>query len=260
VNYKTITSSMFNSLRSRNCWFYLLFDVILALLVLLDVVPLLLVVVLVVLFGCAPPIIEVMAAAKAAVKLGSAAMAAVAAVTVSARCGGGLWDWLLSWEGSASWDIWRPENLDWLYSAWPNIWGSNEAEELAKFWGTPGKGIWNWFGGFGNCSGFGDWVKSNVTVGNGADAEIVAMLEEQGRSVLVRKFAFIRPSALDMDPESSILAAEEVVCAIAIAAGGKGWLWFPSYVVISIVRSSAHLCTCLHINNETDLVSNFIQH
>lgn len=50
------------------------------------------------------------------------------------------------------------------------------------------------------------------------------MLEEQGRSVLVRKLAFIRPSALDIDPESSILAAEEVVCAIAIAAGGKGWL------------------------------------
>lgn len=70
------------------------------------------------------------------------------------------------------------------------------------------------------------------------------MLEEQGRSVLVRKFAFIRPSLLDIDPESSILAAEEVVCAIAIAAGGKGWLWFPSYVVTSIVRSSAHLCTC----------------
>jgi len=50
------------------------------------------------------------------------------------------------------------------------------------------------------------------------------MLEEQGRSVLVSKFAFIRLSALDIDPERSILAAEEVVCAIAIAAGGKGWL------------------------------------
>ena len=69
------------------------------------------------------------------------------------------------------------------------------------------------------------------------------MLEEHGRSVLARKFAFIRPSVLDIDPESSILAAEDVVCAIAIAAGGKGWLWFPSYVVIRTVRSSAHLCT-----------------
>jgi len=50
------------------------------------------------------------------------------------------------------------------------------------------------------------------------------MLEEQGRSALVSKLAFIMLSALDIDPERSILAAEEVVCAIAIAAGGKGWL------------------------------------
>lgn len=82
---------------------------------------------------------------------------------------------------------------------------------------------------------FGFWVRSNVTVGNGAEADIVAMLEEHGRSVLVRKFGFIIPSALDMDPDSNILAADEVVDAIATAAGGKGWLWFPSYVVIRIV-------------------------
>ena len=63
-----------------------------------------------------------------------------------------------------------------------------------------------------------------MTVGNGAEAEIVAMLEEQGRSVLVRKFAFINPSLLDIDPDSNILAADEVVCAIAMAAGGKGWV------------------------------------
>jgi len=50
------------------------------------------------------------------------------------------------------------------------------------------------------------------------------MLEEHGRSVLVRKFEFISPSALDIDPESNIRAADEVVDAIAIAAGGKGWL------------------------------------
>ena len=50
------------------------------------------------------------------------------------------------------------------------------------------------------------------------------MLEEQGRSVPVRKFAFIMLSALVIDPESNILAAEDVVCAIAIAVGGKGWL------------------------------------
>lgn len=83
----------------------------------------------------------------------------------------------------------------------------------------------NWPGGLWSCcKGFGDCVKSNVTVGNGAEAEMVAMLEEHGRIVLVRKFESIRPSALGIDPESSIRAADDVVDAIAIAAGGNGWL------------------------------------
>lgn len=82
-----------------------------------------------------------------------------------------------------------------------------------------------------------------MTVGNGAEADIVAMLEEHGRRVLARKFAFISPSALDIEPDSSNRAADDVVDAIAIAAGGNGWLWLPSYVVIKIVLSSAHLCT-----------------
>jgi hypothetical protein len=72
----------------------------------------------------------------------------------------------------------------------------------------------------------------------------VARLEEHGRIVLVRKFEFISPSVLDMEPDNSILAADDVVDAIAVAAGGKGWLWLPSYVVVRMVRSSAHLCTC----------------
>lgn len=80
-----------------------------------------------------------------------------------------------------------------------------------------------------------------MTVGKGAEAEMVAMFEEQGRIVLARKLGFIRPSALGMEPERSMLAAAEVVDAIAMAAGGSGWLWVPSYVVIKIVRSSAHL-------------------
>lgn len=84
-------------------------------------------------------------------------------------------------------------------------------------------------------------MRSNVTVGKGADADIVAMFEEQGRSVLAKKFGFIKPSALGIEPESSILAAEDVVEAIAIAAGGNGWLWLPSYVVMRILLSSAHL-------------------
>lgn len=64
-----------------------------------------------------------------------------------------------------------------------------------------------------------------MTVGNGADADIVAMFDdEQGKIVLARKLGFISPSALDIDPDNSILAAAEVVDAMAIAAGGSGWL------------------------------------
>ena len=104
------------------------------------------------------------------------------------------------------------------------------ANEIGKW---PAAGRWN--------KGLGVCVRSNVTVGNGAEAEIVAMLEEHGNRVLAKKFGFINPSALDMDPDRSILAADDVVEAIAMAAGGNGWLWFPSYVVIKIVLSSAHL-------------------
>ena len=86
------------------------------------------------------------------------------------------------------------------------------------------KGNWNWFCGFWSCKGFGFCVKSRVTVGNGAEAEIVAMLLEQGRRVLASTLGFMIPSALGIDPESSIRAADEVVEAIAIAAGGRGWL------------------------------------
>ena len=67
-------------------------------------------------------------------------------------------------------------------------------------------------------------MRSSVTVGKGAEAEIVAMFDEQGRMVLARKLGFIKPSPLGMDPERSMLAAAEVVDAMAIAAGGSGWL------------------------------------
>lgn len=83
-------------------------------------------------------------------------------------------------------------------------------------------------------------MRSNVTVGNGADADIVAMLDEQGKIVLAKKLEFMSPSLLDIEPDSSMDAAADVVDAIAIAAGGSGWLWFPSYVVMRIDRSSAH--------------------
>lgn len=71
-------------------------------------------------------------------------------------------------------------------------------------------------------------VKSSVTVGKGAEAEMVAILDEHGNSVLARKFEFISPSALDIEPDSNIQAAADVVDAIAMAAGGSGWLWVPS--------------------------------
>lgn len=89
-------------------------------------------------------------------------------------------------------------------------------------------------------------VRSSVTVGKGADAEMVATVDEHGSTARARKLdpAMRLPSALGMEPDSSMDAAAAVVDAIAIAAGGSGWLWFPSYVVISTVLSSAHLWTC----------------
>lgn len=66
-------------------------------------------------------------------------------------------------------------------------------------------------------------------VGNGAEAEIVAMLVEHGSMARANKFGFIKLwSALDIDPDNNIVAAAVVVDAIAIAAGGSGWLWLPS--------------------------------
>lgn len=45
------------------------------------------------------------------------------------------------------------------------------------------------------------------------------------------------------EPDKSMEAAAEVVDAMAVAEIGSGWLWVPSYVVIKIDMSSAHLCT-----------------
>jgi hypothetical protein len=76
-------------------------------------------------------------------------------------------------------------------------------------------------------------------VGNGADAESVAMLEEQLGRILASMLGLITPSALDIEPDSNTVAAAAVVDAIATAAGGRGWLCVPSYVVMRIVLSSA---------------------
>jgi hypothetical protein len=60
-----------------------------------------------------------------------------------------------------------------------------------------------------------------VTVGNGAGGN--GGLEEQGSTVRARKLELMRPwpSALGMEPESSMEAAADVVDAIAIAAGAS---------------------------------------
>lgn len=60
-----------------------------------------------------PPIIEAMAAARAAVKFGSLVIAAVAALTLSDN-EGGCGCWLANWAASIFDGIWRPENLVWL--------------------------------------------------------------------------------------------------------------------------------------------------
>lgn len=67
-------------------------------------------------------------------------------------------------------------------------------------------------------------MRSNVIVGNGADAESVAIVVEQGSIALASKLGFISPSALVVDPDSNMVAAAVVVDAIAMAAGGSGWL------------------------------------
>ena len=51
------------------------------------------------------------------------------------------------------------------------------------------------------------------------------------------------PFMIGVGPDTSMDAAEEMADANGIAAGGRGWLWSPSYVVDSIEGSSAHLCT-----------------
>lgn len=57
-----------------------------------------------------------------------------------------------------------------------------------------------------------------------------------------------------VEPDKSMAAAAEVVAAMAVADGGRGWLWFPSYVVVKIVVSSAHLWTCLRTGHPTAMV------
>lgn len=72
-------------------------------------------------------------------------------------------------------------------------------------------------------------VKSRVMVGNGAEADRVA-IDAKG-SEPKYPAEFVNPNSLfvlELEPDRSIAAAADVVLAIAVAAGGRGWLWLPS--------------------------------
>jgi len=72
------------------------------------------------------------------------------------------------------------------------------------------------------------WVKSSVTVGHVAFWEKVATAVlgeivdrgELGRMVL--------ECELVIEPERNMFNAADVELAKGLAAGGRGWLWFPS--------------------------------
>lgn len=145
-------------------------------------------------FECELPMTDVIAATRAAVKLGSA----VAAFNMLA-------------------------NDEFVSIPCPNILGTD-----MNLWAKSGDRRPSWPSGNSLCSceelvAF--WVRSNVMVGNGAEAERVAMFREHGSEAL--------SNMLGIDPERSI----------AWAVGGSGWLCCPSYVVISTLLSWAHLCT-----------------
>lgn len=84
-------------------------------------------------------------------------------------------------------------------------------------------------------------MRSNVTVGNGAEAVMVAILDDSGSIVRAGRklLSMSEPPVLGKEPERSMEAAADVVEATAMAGGGSGWLWWPSYVVVKIERSSA---------------------
>lgn len=185
-----------------------------------------------------PLIIEEITAARAAVKFGSAVSAVI--VSATAFCCENADD------GEPPENC-SPENLDWLYNAWPITCGNIPEDKFVICccccccWCCCCdrcciKELWIWLVAAGveeeelePLGGCGEWVRSNVTVGNGAEAEIVAILVEQGRTALANRLVgFIIPSWLDIDPDNNMFAAAVVVEAIATAAGGNGWLWFPS--------------------------------
>lgn len=71
-------------------------------------------------------------------------------------------------------------------------------------------------------------MRSNVIVGNGAEAEMVVEVGEQESMFLARTSwllgLMIWRSELGIEPERSMDIAADVVDAIFMAAGGRGWL------------------------------------
>ena len=79
---------------------------------------------------------------------------------------------------------------------------------------------------------FGACVKSSVIVGNGADADSVA-IDANGLAAIDEPMypaKCVDPSllVLEVEPERRNSAAADVVFVVAVASGGRGWLWFPS--------------------------------
>lgn len=113
--------------------------------------------------------------------------------------------------------------------------GARGKDEVVGWWPCEAP-LWRRWRGVPAAGGRGAWVRSRVMVGKGADAESVAREEAKGTSGWPNSGAaaeaepIIREESLVVlaVPERSMVAAAEVVLAIAAAAGGSGWLWLPS--------------------------------
>jgi hypothetical protein len=66
-----------------------------------------------------------------------------------------------------------------------------------------------------------------VIVGCGAEVERVAMVEGY-LDIKAKRPEFEGLMLVVVEPESSIFTAADVVLAMNLADGGRGWLWFPS--------------------------------
>lgn len=74
------------------------------------------------------------------------------------------------------------------------------------------------------------WVKSSVTVGHVAEGEKEAKAEEteEEKSRVLNTVVLPCCKVVAEPGERNMLSADDVKLAIGLAAGGSGWLWFPS--------------------------------